>query len=243
MDVTTNAGTQRQTRRGKQFAGDLQIPADGDYGIVLDSGRVMTDRYHMTIDGKVVFDLINQWLPGSTSGIEHLTAGTHHVTVEADAQDHPVIDWGLTENKTVLKSPDARDIDYTVFAGDADQVIGTYRKLSGEAPMFPEWAFGFIQCRERYHSSTEITDTIQQFRKDDIPLDLIVQDWQYWGKYGWNAMHFDEANYPGPRGPGQADPRSSCTPDGLRLVTLRPCLRRRQAIQGQELLHPRIPPG
>ena len=198
VDVTTNAGTQRQTRRGKQFAGDLQIPADGDYGIVLDSGRVMTDRYHMTIDGKVVFDLINQWLPGSTSGIEHLTAGTHHITVEADAQDHPVIDWGLTENKTVLKSPDARDIDYTVFAGDADQVIGTYRKLSGEAPMFPEWAFGFIQCRERYHSSTEITDTIQQFRKDDIPLDLIVQDWQYWGKYGWNAMHFDEANYPDP---------------------------------------------
>ena len=198
VDVTTNSGTQRQTRRGKQFAGDLQIPADGDYGIVLDSGRVMTDRYHMTIDGKVVFDLTNQWLPGSTSGIEHLTAGTHHVTVEADAQDHPVIDWGLTESKTVLKSPDARDVDYTVFAGDADQVIGSYRKLSGEAPMFPEWAFGFIQCRERYHSSTEIVDTIQQFRKDDIPLDLIVQDWQYWGKYGWNAMRFDEANYPDP---------------------------------------------
>jgi alpha-D-xyloside xylohydrolase len=64
--------------------------------------------------------------------------------------------------------------------------------------MFPEWAFGFIQCRERYHSSSEIIDTIQQFRKGDIPLDLIVQDWQYWGKYGWNAMRFDEANYPDP---------------------------------------------
>lgn len=198
VDVTTSAGTQRQVRRAKQFTGDLEIPTDGDYGIVLDSGRTMTDRYHLKIDGKTVFELTNQWLPGSTSGITHLTAGTHHVTVEANADDHPSVDWGLAKTKTVLISPDAREVDYTVFAGNADQVIGSYRRLTGEAPMFPEWAFGFIQCRERYHSSNEIIDTIQQFRKDDIPLDLIVQDWQYWGKYGWNAMRFDEANYPDP---------------------------------------------
>ena len=198
VDVTTSSGTQRQVRRAKQFAGDLAVPADGDYGIVLDSGRVMTDRYHLQIDGKAVFNLANQWLPGSTSGIVHLTAGTHHLAVQANADDHPVIDWGLTENNTVLKSPDARQIDYTVFSGSADQVIGAFRKLSGAAPMFPEWAFGFIQCRERYHSSDEIIDTIQQFRKDNLPLDLIVQDWQYWGKYGWNAMRFDEAHYPDP---------------------------------------------
>lgn len=198
VDVTTSAGTQRQVRRAKQFTGDLEIPSDCDYAIVLDSGRTMTDRYHLKIDGKTVFELTNQWLPGSTSGITHLTAGTHHVTVEANADDHPSVDWGLAENKTILISPDAREVDYTVFAGTADQVIGSYRRLTGEAPMFPEWAFGFIQCRERYHSSNEIIDTIQQFRKDDIPLDLIVQDWQYWGKYGWNAMRFDEANYPDP---------------------------------------------
>jgi alpha-D-xyloside xylohydrolase len=198
VDVTTSAGTQRQVRRAKQFTGDLEIPTDGDYGIVLDSGRTMTDRYHLKIDGKTIFELTNQWLPGSTSGIAHLAAGTHDVTVEANADDHPSVDWGLAENKTVLISPDAREVDYTVFAGNADQVIGSYRRLTGEAPMFPEWAFGFIQCRERYHSSNEIIDTIQQFRKDDIPLDLIVQDWQYWGKYGWNAMRFDEANYPDP---------------------------------------------
>lgn len=200
VDVTTSAGTQRQTRRVKHFEGDLQIPAEGDYSIVLDSGRVMTDRYHLQIDGKVVFDLDNQWLPGSTSGIVHLTAGLHHLAVEANSDDHPTLDWGKTENKTVLRSPDARDVDYTVFAGSADQIISSYRRLSGEAPLFPEWALGFIQCRERYHSSDEIIDTIQQFRKDEIPLDLIVQDWQYWGKYGWNAMRFDEAQYPDPAG-------------------------------------------
>ena len=198
VDVTTSAGTQRQTRRAKQFVGDLEVPTEGDYGIVLDSGRTMTDRYHLQLDGKVVFELTNQWLPGSTSGLAHLAAGTHHVTVEANADDHPSVEWGLAENKTVLRSPDAREVDYTVFSGSADQVIGSYRRLTGEAPMFPEWAFGFIQCRERYHSSDEIIDTIKQFRKDELPLDLIVQDWQYWGKYGWNAMRFDEAHYPDP---------------------------------------------
>lgn len=198
VDVTTSSGTQRQVRRAKQFAGELQAPAEGDYGIVLDSGRVMTDRYHLQIDGKVIFALDNQWLPGSTSGIVHLTAGVHHLAVEANADDHPALDWGLAKDMTVLRSPAARQVDYTVLAGDADQIIGTYRQLSGEAPLFPEWALGFIQCRERYHSTDEIVDTVQQFRKDELPLDLIVQDWQYWGKYGWNAMRFDEAHYPDP---------------------------------------------
>ena len=198
VDVTTSSGTQQQMRRGKQFTGALEVAKEGDYGFVLDSGRAMTDRYHLSVDSKAVFNLENRWLPGSTSGIVHLTAGKHQLAVDANADDHPFIDWGPTENKTVLRSPDARQIDYTVFAGNADQVIGSYRKLTGAAPLFPEWAFGFIQCRERYHSSDEIIDTIQQFRKDNLPLDLIVQDWQYWGKYGWNAMRFDEAHYPDP---------------------------------------------
>jgi len=198
VDVTTSSGTQRQIRRGKQFTGELEIPTEGDYGIVLDSGRTMTDRYHLSIDGKVIFDLSNQWLPGSTSGIVHLAIGTHHLAVEGNANDHPSVNWGLAQNKTILRSPDARQVDYTVFTGTADQVIGSYRQLTGQAPMFPKWAFGFVQCRERYHSSDEIIDAIQQFRKGELPLDVIVQDWQYWGKYGWNAMRFDEAHYPDP---------------------------------------------
>jgi alpha-D-xyloside xylohydrolase len=198
VSVTTSSGTQQQTRRSKQFTGSIEVPADGDYGIVLDAGQTMTDRYHLSIDSKPLFNFENRWLPGSTSAITHLTAGSHHITVEASGSDHPSIRWGLAENKTVLRSPDAKALDYTVFAGSADEVIGSYRKLTGEAPMFPEWAFGFIQCRERYHSSDEIVDTVRQFRMNDIPLDLIVQDWQYWGKYGWNAMRFDESEYPDP---------------------------------------------
>ena len=198
VDVTTSAGTQRQQRQGKQFEGSFDAPQAGDYALQLNSGRTMTDRWSLTIDGKPVIDFKNFWLPGVTSTLTHLSGGTHHVVVQANADDHPSLLWGPAQDTTDLRSPDSPGVDYSVFAGNADAVISSYRKLTGGTPMFPKWAFGFIQCRERYHSSDEILNSLQQFRNDRLPLDVIVQDWQYWGKYGWNAMKFDERDYPDP---------------------------------------------
>ena len=198
VDVTTSAGTERQKRQGKQFEGSFDVPTTGEYALELDSGRTMTDRWSLVIDGNSVIDFKNFWLPGVTSTLAHLSAGTHHVVVQANADDHPSLLWGAAQDTTDLRSPDSPGVDYTVFAGNADAVISSYRHLTGGTPMLPKWAFGFIQCRERYHSSDEIMDTLERFRKEQLPLDVIVQDWQYWGKYGWNAMHFDERYYPDP---------------------------------------------
>jgi alpha-D-xyloside xylohydrolase len=63
----------------------------------------------------------------------------------------------------------------------------------------PEWMFGYIHCRERYSSSDEILENAEGFKSRNIPLDVIVQDWQWWGKYGWNALRFDEDHYPDPK--------------------------------------------
>ena len=71
-----------------------------------------------------------------------------------------------------------------------------HRALLGATPLFPRWAYGYIHCRERFHSSEEIVDTLREFRRRKLPVDVMVQDWQYWGRHGWNAMRFDEANYP-----------------------------------------------
>ena len=106
-----------------------------------------------------------------------------------------------SEDRTVLRSPVADAVDYIVFAGPAlEEVIATYRQLTGPAPLMPAWAYGYIHCRERFHSSQEILDTAAEFRRRQLPLDVIVQDWQYWGKYGWNAMKWDEQHYPDPAG-------------------------------------------
>ena len=115
--------------------------------------------------------------------------------------DHPVLFWRPADDRTVLRSPVADAVDYVVFAGPTpDEVISAYRQVTGPAPLMPLWAYGYIHCRERFHSSQEILDTAEEFRKRQLPLDLIVQDWQYWGKYGWNAMKWDERYYPDPAG-------------------------------------------
>ena len=76
-----------------------------------------------------------------------------------------------------------------------------YHALLGPQPMMPLWALGYIHCRERFHSSDEIMATRARIpRAASCPCDMMVQDWQYWGKYGWNAMRFDEDHYPDPAG-------------------------------------------
>ena len=80
---------------------------------------------------------------------------------------------------------------YFMHGGNADGVISCMRDLTGQAPMFPLWTYGFWQSKERYKSQKEIVEVVKNFRELKIPLDGIIQDWQYWGNnYLWNAMDF-----------------------------------------------------
>ena len=84
------------------------------------------------------------------------------------------------------------DIDYYfMYGGSADGVNAQMRTLSGDVPMFPLWTFGYWQCRERYKSVDELLEVVRWHRANNVPLDGIIQDWQYWGSnYTWNAMDF-----------------------------------------------------
>ena len=80
---------------------------------------------------------------------------------------------------------------YLMYGGSADGVIAQMRHLSGQVPMFPLWTFGYWQSKERYKSSKELLDVVDRYRALQVPLDGIIQDWQYWGSnYLWNAMDF-----------------------------------------------------
>jgi alpha-D-xyloside xylohydrolase len=199
-DVTTSEGTRREVRREGEFSGEMEVSRAGRYALMLDVGQKMARRYHVEIDGKVVIDFSNFWLPPTTSWFSDLSAGRHAVRIIGQQDDQPVLFWRQSQDRTVLRSPVADAIDYVVFAGPTpDDVIATYRQVTGPAPLMPLWAYGYIHCRERFHSSQEILDTAAEFRRRNLPLDVIVQDWQYWGKYGWNAMRWDERYYPDPK--------------------------------------------
>ena len=95
-------------------------------------------------------------------------------------------------DSTYFKSDVGDAIDYYfMYGASSDGVISGMRDLTGQAPMFPLWTYGFWQSRERYRSQDEIVSVVKKFRELNVPLDGIIQDWQYWGNnYLWNAMKF-----------------------------------------------------
>ena len=199
VNATGTAGNRREMRFNSNFEQTINIPESGRYAILLDNGQAMSRKQYLAIDGEVVIDITNTWLPPTTSTIVELEAGEHKLEAQGVRGDKPKVFWRLVDNSTTFHSPVATCLDYTVFAGSADECIAAYRKLTGEVPEMPEWMFGYIHCRERYSSSDEILENAAGFKERNIPLDVIVQDWQWWGKYGWNALRFDEDHYPDPK--------------------------------------------
>jgi len=197
-EVTTTSGTQRVSQQQAVYNGKFKVDKDGEYSIMLDLGD-MDNRHLVIIDGTAHIDQSNLWLPPSAGKLVKLKAGDHSVQIVCKATNTPKFSWKLVDNVTTFRSPNAKSLDYVVFSGDnADEVIANYRNLSGNVPMLPLWAYGFWQCRERYTSGNHLVETVKEFRKRNLPMDVIVQDWQYWGKYGWGVPKFDEANYPEP---------------------------------------------
>lgn len=94
----------------------------------------------------------------------------------------------------------APDMDYYFIAGkNMDEVISGYRTLTGKAPVYPKWVLGFWQSRERYQSSKDIEENMKKFRDLKIPVDNIVQDWNYWKLDSWGSHEFEAARYPNPQ--------------------------------------------
>lgn len=105
------------------------------------------------------------------------------------------------QNITYFESEVGDCIDYYFMYGEnADGVIAQMRSLTGQVPMFPLWTYGFWQSRERYKSQAELLEVVNQYRKLGVPLDGIIQDWQYWGNnYLWNAMDFLNPEFHNPK--------------------------------------------
>lgn len=94
----------------------------------------------------------------------------------------------------------ARDMDYYFIAGGSlDEVIAGYRTLTGRAPVYPKWALGYWQSRERYKTSGELEQTLQEFRNRHLPIDNIVQDWNYWPEDQWGSHQFEATRFPHPQ--------------------------------------------
>ena len=111
--------------------------------------------------------------------------------------------WFDSKNETSFESDMGDAVDYFVLAGgNADKVLANLRNLTGHAPMLPMWNFGYWQSKERYMSQEETVGILRKYRELQIPLDCVVQDWQYWGVGDdiWNGVCWTPDRFPNPTG-------------------------------------------
>jgi len=179
-------------------AGLFTARVTGDYAFFARGGDGR-DEIGIAVGDRVIHDDKNMWVPYTSVVKAHLTAGESYPVRLLGGGKAATLYGRLLGNTTVFRSEVGKEISYYFIYGPSlDKVVAGYRQLTGTAPLFPKWAYGFWQCREHYSSQEEILNAAEGFRSRHIPVDLIVQDWQYWGKWGWGAYQFDPAAYPNP---------------------------------------------
>ncbi len=135
------------------------------------------------------------WNGNTNITIPYFTSEKGYGLYWDNAGDSRFIDNG---NVATFSSEVGPEVDYYFIYKDGSQdgVIAGIRQLTGEATMFPIRMLGHWQCRERYKSCDELCDVLDRYRELQIPLDGMVQDWQYWGcDSNWNAMKFMNPHY------------------------------------------------
>jgi alpha-D-xyloside xylohydrolase len=159
------------------------------------------------VDGR---EVLNRWR-------QNWNPWYHNFDVRLDAKPHDIrIEWepqggyiGLLHSdprpdadrhSLTLSSEFGHGLDYYFIGGrDFDEVIAGYRKLTGKAPIMPKWAYGFWQSRQRYETQDQLLGVVREYRKRRLPLDNIVQDWNYWPEDQWGCHCFDPARFPNPK--------------------------------------------
>ncbi|MDE6549492.1 MAG: glycoside hydrolase family 31 protein [Muribaculaceae bacterium] len=101
--------------------------------------------------------------------------------------------------ETTLTMEAANTVDYYFIKGAMpENVVEGYRYLTGNVAMMPRYIFGYVQSKERYVSSEDIVNTLKEYRHRHVPVDVIVQDWNYWPQ-GWGYMKMNREYYPDPK--------------------------------------------
>ncbi|MBN2762121.1 MAG: DUF5110 domain-containing protein [Bacteroidales bacterium] len=135
----------------------------------------------------------------NTEAVNPFLVSTRHYGILWDNYSSTVFDdkaEGLT-----ISSDMGNNIDYYVIAGkNMDAVISGYRHLTGKAPMYGKWAYGYWQSKEHYDTQAELMAVAEKYRRLKIPVDNMIQDWDYWnGRENWGGMFFDKTLFPQPK--------------------------------------------
>ncbi|HYT69056.1 MAG TPA: TIM-barrel domain-containing protein [Vicinamibacterales bacterium] len=181
------------------WEGEIVAPATGDYQFQTYSNLDIK----VWLDGQLQIDHWKQnWATENDQFKVHLQAGRHYpikVTTTTGATMRLLWKTPSPSATTSFWSETGEAVDYYfVYGPDLDRVVAGYRALTGAASLLPQWAYGFWQSKNKYNTQAEVLDTLAEFRRRQIPIDSIVQDWQYWRPEAWGSHEFDRSRYPDP---------------------------------------------
>ncbi len=150
------------------------------------------------VDGEEILHYINFWNESAMGGAAALEAGrTYKIEFDGAVKDS-AFKVAVPDNRFDVAIESAEDLDYFFLGGRTidDQIRG-YRQLTGAAPVPPKYMFGLWQCRERYKTQDDLLVNAREFRARNIPVDIIVQDWQWWSADHSRVFH--QEKYPNPK--------------------------------------------
>ena len=106
-------------------------------------------------------------------------------------------DVHFSKNKTIWHAQSTKQMDYYITCGDTPGEISlNYAKVTGFAPMMPEYGLGFWQCKLRYWNQNQLLEVAREYKKRKLPIDVIVCDFFHWPKMG--DFRFDPEFFPDP---------------------------------------------
>jgi len=104
----------------------------------------------------------------------------------------------FAKNKTEWIAESTKQMDYWITAGDTpSEILEAYGKATGTVPMMPEYGLGFWQCKLRYYNQKQVLEVAREYKRRNLPIDVIVIDFFHWPKQG--DFRFDEEFFPDPK--------------------------------------------
>ncbi len=100
------------------------------------------------------------------------------------------------DGQNTFTSEAGQRVSFFVIAGDYHAQYLGYRMLTGDVPLLPKSAYGFIQCKQRYSSQAEVMAVAHGYRERHLPIDDIVIDWFTYTRMG--EMDMDPSRWPDP---------------------------------------------
>ncbi len=186
-----------------RWSGELTAPTSGSYLLQV----ISDDGSRLYLDDKLLVDnwRVQPATPASAT-VQLIGGQKYRIRIEYfQATRDAVMQFNWSTPNALrdlqIQSQAGDAIDYYFMAGaDLDDVIKEYRGLTGNAPMFGRWSWGFWQCKNHYETQEEILGVAAEYRSMEIPIDGIIQDWMYWVPAPWGSNKFDPTRYPDPRG-------------------------------------------